>query len=70
METVTTTTTLLDNANVIIIATISIISSIATILTMFIDESKVNKYVKPIVKGLNFLAGNVFKNKNATDIKK
>lgn len=51
----------------ITIALISIISSIANIVTMFVDETKVNKWIKPIIKILNFLALNIFKNKNKTD---
>ena len=56
-----------DNGYVVVVALASIVSSVATIATMFIDESKVNTYVKPVMSLLNWLAGNVFKNKNATD---
>ena len=64
METITL---LFDNAAVIAVALISILSSIATIVTLWIDESKVNKYLKPAVAVLNIVAGNKAKNTNATD---
>lgn len=55
-----------ENGYALVIALVSIVSSVATLITMFVDESKVNKYIKPVLGVLNWLAGNVFKNKNAT----
>jgi hypothetical protein len=56
-----------ENGYGIAMALVAIISSIASLITMFIDESKVNKYIKPVIAVLNFAALNIFKNKNATD---
>lgn len=47
---------------------VPVVIAVANLITAFIDESKVNKYVKPFVSFLNFLAVNVGKNKNATDV--
>lgn len=58
---------LFDNGAVIVAALVAIISSVSSIITLWIDESKVSKYTKPVLKVLNLLALNVFKNKNATD---
>ena len=58
---------LFDNAPVIAAALVSMVMALATIITIFIDESKVNKFVKPIVSVLNLIAGNIGKNKNKTD---
>ncbi len=41
-----------------------IINLVANILTMFIDDTKVSKFTKPLVGVLNLLALNVFKNRN------
>ena len=48
-------------------ATIGVVMAVSNLLTMFIDESKVKGILKPIVAILNLFAGNVLKNKNATD---
>lgn len=54
----------------VFIAVVALLSSgaLANLITMFIDESKVNKYFKPVVKVLNIIAGNIGKNRNATDV--
>jgi hypothetical protein len=59
---------LFDNAAVIAVSLISILSSAATIATLFIDESKVNAFLKPIVNVLNIIAGNKLKNTNTTEV--
>ena len=58
---------LLVDGTVIVAALISMVIAVANILTVFIDESKVNSFVKPVLDVLNFLALNIFNNKNATD---
>lgn len=44
-----------------------LVSTLSSLLTMFIDERKVNKYFKPIMAILNSVALNRLFNKNATD---
>ena len=56
-----------DNSAVILIAIASLVSSAATIITVFVPDSKVGGFLKPIVSLLNKLAGNVLKNKNKDD---
>jgi hypothetical protein len=58
---------LLLNLGAIIAAIAALIVAISNLLTMFIDERKVTKFFKPVVKGLNWLALNIGKNKNETD---
>jgi hypothetical protein len=62
-------TALFDNGSVIVASLIAMVVAVANFVTIFVDESKVNKYVKPVLTVLNFLALNVFKNKNATAVK-
>lgn len=48
----------------------AVVTFVATIITMFVNEKKLTKYgdfVTKILGVLNLLAGNVFANKNATD---
>lgn len=57
-----------DNGAVVVAALISMLVALSNLLTVFIDETKVNKYLKPVIDVLNFLSLNVFKNKNATAV--
>jgi hypothetical protein len=59
---------LFDNGAMVVTALLSMVVALANLLTVFVDEGKVSKYVKPVITVLNFLALNVFKNKNATDV--